>query len=75
MRSLTAFIVPLLFATIGTGSATAQEFRTIDGSGNNLVNTDAGVAHTELLRMVPSDYADGISAPALKYFTNRLLFP
>jgi len=38
-----------------------EEFRTIDGSGNNLINTEIGATYTQLLRFVNSDYADGIS--------------
>jgi hypothetical protein len=35
-------------------------YRTIDGSGNNRDNPDWGTAYIQLLRLVPSDYADGI---------------
>lgn len=38
-----------------------HEFRTIDGSGNNLNNTDIGATFINLLRLVNSDYSDGIS--------------
>jgi peroxidase len=38
-----------------------KPYRTIDGSGNNRDNPDWGAAHIQLLRLVPSDYADGIS--------------
>ncbi len=38
-----------------------EEFRTIDGSGNNLNNTEMGATFTQLLRLVNLDYADGIS--------------
>jgi len=37
----------------------------IDGTGNNLTNPDWGSAGTDLIRMSPVGYADGISAPAL----------
>src|SRR3954470_16439570 len=43
-----------------TGSA----IRSIDGSGNNLTNPDWGAAGSELVRLVASKYADGVSAPA-----------
>jgi len=39
--------------------ADAQPFRTIDGSGNNAVNTDWGTADSQLLRISPADYPDG----------------
>jgi hypothetical protein len=37
-------------------------FRTIDGTGNNLANPDWGAANTDLLRIAPAAYSDGISA-------------
>ena len=39
-------------------------FRSIDGTGNNLANPDWGAAGTDLLRIAPAAYADGVSAPA-----------
>ena len=41
-----------------------KPYRTIDGSGNNRDNPDWGAAGIQLLRFVPSDYADGISTLA-----------
>lgn len=41
-----------------------REVRTMDGSGNNLSDPEAGAAFTPLLRIAPADYADGISAMA-----------
>ena len=41
-----------------------KPYRTIDGSGNNRDNPDWGAADIQLLRLVPSDYADGISTLA-----------
>lgn len=40
-----------------------QEFRSIDGTGNNLAQPDLGAAGTPLLRRVANAYTDGISAP------------
>lgn len=40
------------------------EYRNIDGTGNNLTNTEWGSAGSRFLRTTPSDYADGISAMA-----------
>jgi hypothetical protein len=43
---------------------TPGEVRSIDGTGNNLANTELGSAGEQLLRVAPADYADGISTPA-----------
>lgn len=53
-------------ATIGgpPSARAAGAFRTIDGSGNNLARPLMGSAGTPLRRMVPPDYADGVSDPA-----------
>ncbi|NND98676.1 MAG: peroxidase [Pirellulaceae bacterium] len=40
------------------------EVRSIDGTGNNLENTEFGSVDSELLRVADDDYADGISEPA-----------
>ena len=40
------------------------EFRTYDGTGNNLLHNDWGAVGTDLLRIAPPGYADGISSPA-----------
>jgi hypothetical protein len=39
-------------------------FRAIDGFGNNIANPTWGQAGTDLLRISPVAYADGISAPS-----------
>jgi peroxidase len=39
-----------------------SEFRSIDGSGNNLDNPQMGAAYTPLRRRMPSHYADGASS-------------
>ena len=48
-----------------TPTLTADAFtvRSIDGTGNNLSNTDFGAADTQLLRLTAATYADGISVP------------
>ena len=38
--------------------------RSIDGSGNNLLNPEWGSTDESLLRIAPAGYADGVSAPA-----------
>jgi hypothetical protein len=40
-------------------------YRSIDGTGNNLANPQWGSAGTDLLRLSPTAYADGISTPSL----------
>ena len=40
------------------------EFRSIDGTGNNLAHTEWGSTDERLLRIAAADYADGISSPA-----------
>ena len=41
----------------------AQEVRSINGSNNNLQNPDWGAAGSQLIRIVPNAYLDGISQP------------
>ncbi|MEQ9550425.1 MAG: peroxidase family protein [Coleofasciculus sp. G3-WIS-01] len=55
------------FASLGFAvslPAQAIEFRSIDGSNNNLDNPTWGQAEIELIRLLEPDYSDGISAPA-----------
>lgn len=40
-----------------------EEARNVDGTGNNLTDTDLGSAGTELLRTTYASYADGTGAP------------
>jgi hypothetical protein len=42
----------------------AADLRTIDGSGNNLSNTDWGSTNESLIRLVAAAYANGTSTPA-----------
>lgn len=42
----------------------AQEYRTYDGSGNNLANPLWGAANTTLRRLLPAQYSDGFAALA-----------
>ena len=55
----------LLLTTFSMSLATlfSQEYRTFDGTGNNIENPEWGAAHTQLQRIVPNDYADGYNAP------------
>jgi peroxidase len=41
------------------------EFRPIDEVGNNVANPTWGTAGDDLLRLAPTNYADGVDAPAL----------
>ena len=41
---------------------TFQRFRTIDGTCNNLENPFLGAADTSIVRLIPSQYEDGISS-------------
>lgn len=42
----------------------SDEVRSVDGSGNNLENSELGAADTPLLRVAENDYADGIAEPS-----------
>lgn len=42
----------------------SPDVRTIDGSGNNAAAPSMGAAHTQLLRLLPPAYADGVSTLA-----------
>jgi hypothetical protein len=55
-RALLSALTGLEFHAVG--------FRSITGSGNNLANPTWGQAGTDLLRISPAAYADGISAPS-----------
>ncbi|SMP71721.1 Ca-dependent carbohydrate-binding module xylan-binding [Neorhodopirellula lusitana] len=41
-----------------------QDFRSIDGFGNNLDHPEWGAANAELIRVTESQYGDGVSSPA-----------
>jgi len=45
-------------------SVPASTFRSIDGTGNNLLNYELGSTDEQLLRLTLAEYGDGISAPA-----------
>ncbi|MEZ5433650.1 MAG: peroxidase family protein [Verrucomicrobiales bacterium] len=44
--------------------ALPEEFRTIDGTGNNLKNPDWGSADSPFLRLTTVDYGDGKETPS-----------
>jgi len=60
---LLLWAVPVFFSSETLGQFT-EEFREIDGSGNNRDHPDWGAARRELLRLVPSAYGNGRSSPA-----------
>jgi len=61
MERIILLIIGLTFFQI---SIFSQDNRTIDGSGNNLQNSNWGAAHTQLKRLTTVAYTDGIESPA-----------
>lgn len=49
-------IVLAAVAALATFEANGAEYRTYDGTGNNVANSGWGAAETELLRRLPADY-------------------
>lgn len=64
VRTSLARSAALLAAIALADPASAQLFRSIDGSGNNPGHPNWGRANTELLRMMSMDYGDGVATPA-----------
>lgn len=60
---MTRSILVLLFVCIALCSH-SQEFRTIEGTGNNAQNQEWGAVHSRLLTKTTNGFADGFSAPA-----------
>ena len=46
-------------------AATASSVEPINGAGNNVANPTWGQAGTDLLRLTPAQYANGINSPSL----------
>ena len=59
-----AFITLVVCATVSIAQVLPDEYRSIDGTGNNIGNPSWGSVGTQLLRKVAEDYVDGISEPA-----------
>ena len=59
-----------------TSSEILTEVRSLDGSGNNVVNLEWGQVGTEYVRTAPANYADGVSSmvdgPDPRYVSNRI---
>jgi peroxidase len=54
--------IGLILGVFLAPGAFAAEYRTIDGTANNVSNPDWGAAGTRLLRVAPPAYADGVAA-------------
>ncbi len=54
----------LLLETLEDRCVLASGFRAFDGTGNNLLHDGWGSAGSQLIRIAPPAYADGVSAPA-----------
>ncbi len=63
MFRLLTHLPPILVLMLAAGAAMAMPFRSLDGTGNNLLDGSAGSAGTALLRITPAAYADGAAAP------------
>jgi hypothetical protein len=59
----TALALGLLASALVCLPARGIEFRSIDGSGNNLDHPYWGMAGADLLRLAPSAYEDGVAVP------------
>lgn len=58
LKNIGFLSIPLLL----TIAASAQEYRSIDGTGNNVANPNWGKAGDYLRRLTPANYTDGMSA-------------
>ncbi len=59
---ISVFAISPFLTAIRTDAA-PTEYRTIDGSGNNATNPNYGTPGTQLIRIAPQAYEDGISTP------------
>ncbi len=59
-----AFVTVCLFLISTLSFLSAQEYRSMDGVGNNLAAPEMGSSNTALIRFLASDYADSVSQPA-----------
>jgi hypothetical protein len=70
MRKL-AFLAILAIGIAAPGSASAVEFRSLDGSNNNLNHREWGQVGTQYARVAPANYADGVSTMVYASNANR----
>ncbi len=56
----TQIFVATSLLVVSTAASSAPNFRSIDGSGNNPNHPDWGAANTQLTRVYPNQYGDGI---------------
>lgn len=54
----------LIFNGINASATSLDEYRSYDGTGNNLVQPQFGAVGGKLLRLVAPAYSDGVSAPS-----------
>jgi peroxidase len=54
----------MILATMSIAQALPADYRTIDGTGNNISNPSWGSADIQLMRKAPVDYPIGTSSPA-----------
>ncbi len=64
MQRVIVNVASILVILLITYPLMAQEFRSIDGSGNNLDNVEWGATHGLLQRVTTVNYSDGMSALA-----------
>ncbi len=62
MNTFNSILAAFLVVSCATGLS-AQEYRSLDGYGNNFANPRWGSAGAEMPRFAPADYSDGVSAP------------
>ena len=65
MLLVCAIVACLAIFAAPLSSRCGAEFRSFDGSGNNLAHPEWGSAQTNFARMAPVDYADGVSVARL----------
>ena len=71
-----AVLAALAFVPRDVVRVSSPEWRSLDGSGNNLEHPDWGQAGTAYLRVAKPNYADGIGrmagGPSPRYISNRI---
>ena len=70
MYRLTGYVSAILFILMSL-PMWAQNYRSINGVGNNTINVLKGSANDYLINYVPLDFADKISIPKLDETYNK----